>query len=110
MVAFVAALGGVHVALLAAWQLLTTTKTGGVVTSHSKRWANTLALSLALMAVICVGVFAHTSFVESVGGPPVFLGLLVALALIPGAFVVRSKAMDFSLGDAGHRVPVQTTA
>lgn len=106
VLAIVVALGGFEVALLAAWQIVSAAKRGQALTSRSKRWANVMAASLGLMAVLFAGVFAHAGFVESVGGPPMGFGLLVSLALVPGAFVLRSKARVFSLADVDDRVPV----
>lgn len=104
LLAIVVALGGLEVALLAAWKIVSAAKRGEALTTRSKRWANVMAASVVLMAVLFAGVCAHAGFVESVGGPAMGFGLFVSLALVPGAVVLRNKAKGFSLVDVNDRV------
>lgn len=108
VIAIVVGIGGFEVALLATWQLLSAVATDGTLTSRSKRWANVMAASLVFMAVIFAGVCVHAGSVANVGGPAMLFGLLAALALVPAAVGLRSKAMGFSPGDdVHHRVTQQ---
>jgi len=93
LVACVAAIGGFEVALLAAWQLVSAAEGGGGLTRRSRRWADGMAASLGVMAVLLAGVCAHAVFVAHVGGPPVGFGLLASLALVAGAVVLRNEAI-----------------
>ncbi|MCC9145617.1 MULTISPECIES: DUF2975 domain-containing protein [unclassified Arthrobacter] len=77
------------VALLAAWQLLSATVADTSAARGSTGWANTAAVSLGVMAVLCAGVFAHAGFIEHIGGPAMLFGLLIFLALVPVAFALR---------------------
>ena len=90
----VVAIGGFEVALLAAWQLLSAAERGGASSGWSQRWANIMAAALVIMALLFTGIFVHTGF-AGVGGPPMLFGLLASLALLPGAAVLRNKAMGF---------------
>ncbi|MCW2131926.1 DUF2975 domain-containing protein [Arthrobacter sp. VKM Ac-2550] len=103
--AIVVAIGGFEVALLAAWQLLSAAVVGEASAGRSKRWANVMAVSLGLMAVLFAGVCVHAGSFAAVGGPPMLFGLLTSLALVPVAFGIRNKALDFLLDDDAHRVP-----
>ena len=92
------AIGSLEVGLLAAWQLISAARTSKILSSGSRRWANAMAASVALMATLFAGVCAHASFVADVGGPPVFLGLLAALALVPGSVILREVTMGYLQG------------
>lgn len=94
-IAMVAAIGSFEVGLLAAWQLISAARTKKVLSSGTRQWANTMAASVALMAMLFAGVCAHASFIADIGGPPVFLGLLAALALVPGSVILREVTMGY---------------
>ncbi len=106
VIAIVIAIGGFEVALLAAWRLLSAAEGGEAATSRSRLWADVMTASLGVMAVLFAGVCAHAGFVEGVGGPPMLFGLLSSLALVPGAILLRNKAMAFTLGDVHDRASV----
>lgn len=97
--AIVVAIGAFEVALLAVWQILSAAATGGATTSRSKRWANVMAAALIFMAVIFAGVCVHAGSVANIGGPAMLFGLLASVALVPAAFALKKKAMEFSLAD-----------
>ncbi len=101
--AIVVAIGGFEVALLAAWQLLSAAAAGEGLTDRSKRWANVMAASLSFMAVIFAGVCVHAGSFAAVGGPAMLFGLLASLALVPVAFGLRKKTVDFLLRDDARR-------
>lgn len=103
--AIAVAIGGFEVALLAAWQLLSAAVADDASAGRSKRWANVMAASLSLMAVIFAGVCVHAGSFAAVGGPAMLFGLFASLALVPVAFGIRNKAMDFLLDNDAHRVP-----
>ncbi|MDM7989484.1 DUF2975 domain-containing protein [Arthrobacter sp. zg-Y877] len=84
-----AAVVAFEVALLAAWQLVSASVVNRSAARGSTGWANTAAVSLGVMAVLCAGVFAHAGFIEHIGGPAMLFGLLIFLALVPVAFALR---------------------
>ncbi|MCC9174434.1 DUF2975 domain-containing protein [Arthrobacter sp. zg-Y179] len=84
-----AAVAAFELALLAAWQLVSAAVADRSVTRRSTGWANIMAVSLGVMAVLFAGVFAHAGFIENIGGPAILFGLLLFLALIPVAFAFR---------------------
>lgn len=104
--AVVVAIVGFQAALLAAWQLLSVAKDGPSSESRAKRWANVLAGSLCFMAVVAAGVCVHAAFVANVGGPPTILGILVSLAVVAIALVLRHRAVGLSLDRGGNRTPL----
>ncbi|MCQ1947233.1 MULTISPECIES: DUF2975 domain-containing protein [unclassified Arthrobacter] len=83
------AVAAFELALLAAWQLVSAAAADRSVTRRSTGWANIMAVSLGVMAVLFAGVFAHAGFIENIGGPAILFGLVVFLALIPVAFAFR---------------------
>lgn len=101
--AVVAALVGFEVALLSAWQLFNVSPADDASTRPMKRWADALAGSLCFMAVVVAGVCVHAAFVANVGGPLTMLGLLVCVAVVPTAVVLRHRAASSSMrGALGH--------
>jgi fatty acid desaturase len=104
--AFVIAIVGLEAALFSAWQLLSGAKKGEDAPGRAKRWANILAGSLCFMAVVLAGVCVHAAFVANVGGPPTIFGLLVCLAVVPVAVVLRHRAVGFSLHGGADQTPL----
>ncbi len=105
VVAVVTAILGFEVALFAAWQLLSAAKAGNVSKRPATRWADIVAGSLCFMAVVVAGICVHAAFVANVGGPPTIFGLLVCLAVVPVAVVLRNRAVGFSLHGGADRTP-----
>jgi hypothetical protein len=100
------AIFGFEVALLAAWQLLSAAASGETMTRRTKRWANVMAASLIFMAVIFAGVCFHAGSFANVGGPPMLFGIIFFLALVPVAFGLRTRVLDFFPGnDVDHHAP-----
>jgi cytochrome bd-type quinol oxidase subunit 2 len=106
VIGVVVAILGFESALLSAWMLLSTAKTGEESTSRVRRWANLLAASLWFMAAVIAGVCVHAAFVARVGGPPTMLGLLLCLAVVPGAVALRRRARGFSPHPDAEHAPV----
>lgn len=91
VIAFVIAIVGFEVALIAGWFLLTAVGRGTQTVARVKRDANVIAAGLWFMLLVSGGVFAHAGFVENVGGPPVLFGLLFCLALLPAVWFARRR-------------------
>ncbi|GAA1352706.1 hypothetical protein GCM10009636_15290 [Arthrobacter koreensis] len=91
--AVIAATACFEVALLAAWQMLTSVVTDGALTPGASKWANVLAFSLGLTGITLAGICAHAGFVEAIGGPAMLLGLLAGLALVPAAVALRNRVL-----------------
>lgn len=122
LVAVVGAILAFEVALVAAWMLLgirteRLTAPGGTdARRRARRRAHVMTVSLVAAAVILAGVLAHAAFVENVGGPPSFLGLIVCLVIVPVALRLGRGAVDLVLDDdggapgtsrPGHEVPAR---
>lgn len=87
--AIVVGIIGFEVALLAAWQLVSSAVTERTLNNRSIRWSNVIAGSLGFMAAVFAGVCAHALFWTKVGGPAVLFGFVLSLGLIPVIFAVR---------------------
>lgn len=90
----VIAVVGFQLALVAAWKVATDLASEQSSAQKRSRWSAIAVLALCLMALAAACVFAHASFVALVGGPPVMLGLLLSVAIVPGALVARKKFLS----------------
>ncbi len=98
------AIGLFELALLAGWQVLSAA--GGNTRTRRKRWwAIALLVALGSSGAMFVGVFVHAGSVAGVGGPPMLFGLLVSLAVVICAIVLRRKALEFTLEDGNDWAP-----
>jgi hypothetical protein len=80
---------GLEIALLSVWKLVSAALTDRVSSTRSRRWTNIMAASLIFTPAIFVSIFVHAGSVAGVGGPAMLFGLLVSLALVPLAFVLK---------------------
>ncbi len=103
----VAAIAGVEMTLVAAWQLVSSAVAGRAWTRWSTRWANTMTGSLIFTAVLLAGVCVYVGFIAGVGGPVMLFGLLVSLAVVPVALALSHWMRDWlGDGDVDDRIAV----
>lgn len=91
MVAFIVAVVGVELALLAGWKILAIAKQEGSLTSSAMGRIEFITASLVCTAVVMVGIFAHACFFTTLGSPATLFGLLVSLGLGAGALIFRKS-------------------
>lgn len=96
---------GFEVAVLAAWQLVSAARTERSLNPRSMRWTNVLAGSLGFMALVFVGVCAHTLFWTKFGAPAVLFGFLVSLGMVPVIFAVRSGINSWLNNESSDSTP-----
>ncbi|MBP3036623.1 DUF2975 domain-containing protein [Arthrobacter sp. zg-ZUI100] len=96
---------GFELALLAAWQLVSTAVTERSLNSRSIRWTNLIAGSLEFMAAVFAGVCAHALFWTKFGAPAVLFGFVVSLGLIPVILAVRHGIRGWLENVADEGIP-----
>lgn len=96
---------GLEVALLAAWQLVSSAVTKRSLNSRSMRWTNLMAASLGFMAAVFAGVCAHALFWTEFGAPAVLFGFVVSLGLFPAIFAVRHGTRGWLENGAEESAP-----
>lgn len=103
--ACIVAVVGIQMALLAGWKILSIAKREESFTGSVLGWVNVMAASLVFTAAVLVGVFAHASFVENIGGPAMLFGLLASVALGTGAVAARRAAVREALVERREQHP-----
>ena len=90
-VAFIVAVVGVELALLAGWKTLSIAKQQGSLTSSAMGQIEFITASLVFTALVMLGTFAHACFFTTLGSPATLFGLLVSLGFGAGALIFRQS-------------------
>lgn len=91
MVAFIVAVTGVEMALVAGWKVLSIVKREGSLTSSATGWANLMTAGPLVTATVLLGLFAHACFFTTMGSPAMLFGLLASIAFGAGALAFRKR-------------------